>query len=338
VGNRTCVGFCWAAVTLAGLVCGTVPRAAAAAAECTLGAVAVLPVRAERGHYLFTAQINEHPANLVLDTGFFATSLNLEAGDRLGVRLNRIGREAYGIGGVRDVYSGTARHMRVGQMNADGMVLGGGAYWTARQQPGWDGVFGMNMMSAYDIDLDFAGGYAILFEADGDCHHPTVGLAPPLYKVPLEAIAKDRQADILITIDGQRVKALLDTGAFQSFIYRKAAARLGVDVSVMDAPGHEMASGIGPFAVKYFRHIFHSVKIGPLEVHDMEIGILNQKDNGINRIKTGSLLPSALDPDAPNTEDMVLGLDFFQRFHAWISHSSQNLILQYPPAPSVLPH
>ncbi len=323
------------AVALAALVSAAVPGGAAA--ECTLGAVAVLPVRAERGHYLFTANINGNAANLILDTGFFATSLNLEAADRLGVRLNQIGRQAYGVGGVRDVYRGTARHMHVGLMNADGMELAGGAYWTAQQQPGWDGVFGMNMMSAYDIDLDFIGGHAILFEATGDCQHPTVGLAPPLYKVPLEPIAKDRQADILITIDGQRVKAMLDTGASQSFIYRKMAGRLGVDLSGMDEAGHQMAYGIGPFGVKYIKHIFHSVKIGPLEIHDMEIGILNQKGNGVDGMHTGSLLPNALDPDAPNTEDMVLGMDFFQRFHVWISHSSQNVILQYPPAASVLP-
>jgi hypothetical protein len=32
--------------------------------------------------------------------------------------------------------------------------------------------------------------------------------------------------------------------------------------------------------------------------------------------------------------DMLLGLSFLAKLHAWISYSSQTLVVQFPPAPS----
>jgi predicted aspartyl protease len=32
--------------------------------------------------------------------------------------------------------------------------------------------------------------------------------------------------------------------------------------------------------------------------------------------------------------DMLLGLSFLAKVHAWISYSSQTLVIQFPPAPS----
>ncbi len=311
--------------------------AAPAYADCQLAAVAVLPLRQEHGHFLFTADINTHPANFVLDTGAFATSLNRASADRLGVRLSQLDKLTYGIGGAQAQYRGVAKRMRVGQMNADGMVIGGNDLWSAQRFPDWDGLFGMNMMAAYDIDLDIVGGHAILFEADGNCRKPTVALAPPLYRVKLEPARNDREADVILEIDGHPIRAKLDTGAVHSVMYRRAASRLGVDLSAFNAPTRATVVGIGRFAVPYMSHVFAKVRIGELSVHNMDIGIIAQQDSGIDRVHVGSLLPGADAPDDPGGEDMLLGADFFTRFHVWISHSSQSVILQYPPVASVLP-
>lgn len=53
----------------------------AAGAACTLGAVAVLPLQIQQGHFAFTASINDKAANFALDTGAFATTLTLAAAD-----------------------------------------------------------------------------------------------------------------------------------------------------------------------------------------------------------------------------------------------------------------
>ncbi len=308
-----------------------------AQAACSLGAVAVIPLQAGGGSPRFTADINNHPVRFILDTGAFATTLANSAADRLGVRMDELDFNAYGVGGTQHVYRGTAARMRYGGISADGAVLAGTDMLDGQANAGFDGLFGMNMMAAYDIDLDLGGGHVILFEADGSCRKPTVALAQPLYMVPLNYIQHDRQADIDISIDGHRMRAVLDTGAATTVMFRSAARRLGLDLSGFQAPGHHMSHGMGPRAVAVIDHVFGTVQIGDLGIQNMHVGILDQAIAQPATVHVGSLLA---DPSLGETggEDMLLGADFMRKVHLWISHSSQTLVMQYPPQPSVLPH
>jgi predicted aspartyl protease len=305
-------------------------------ATCTLGAVAVLPVRMQHGSIVMQVDINGQQANLILDTGAFATVLTPEAASRLGVRMAQLDSDTQGVGGVQHTYRGTAAHMRVGNMKADGMELAGSQMLAASGPGGVDGLFGMNMMAAYDIDLDLAGQHAILFEADGNCRTPTVALAQPLYDVPLVSITHNRQADIDIVINGKPLRAVVDSGASSTTMFRQAASRLGVDMRALHGPGHHEGRGIGPRPVAAMTHVFETVSIGNLTIHNMPIEVIDQANTGINRVHVGSLLEDPSDGEAGG-EDMLLGADFMQKVHVWISHSSQRMIMQYPPQLSVLP-
>ena len=320
---------------LAGLltVCG--PFAARAA--CDLGAVAVLSLQREPDGQVMTVDINGHPASLVLDTGAFATTLKRASAERLGVRMSELDQDTYGIGGTRHTYRGTAKHMRVGNMSADGMVLAGLDFLDRPADADIDGLFGMNMMAAYDIDLDFTGDHVVLYEADGNCRKPHVALAAPLYMVPLEFIEHDRQADIELSIDGHPIRAVIDSGAAHTVLFRSAASRLGVDMSALHAAGHGVGYGIGPRAAPVLQHVFDTVQIGDLRINNMRIAVIDQANASPATLHVGSLLS---DPSLGETggEEMLLGADFMRRVHMWISHSSHTVIMQYPPQPSVLPH
>ncbi len=321
------------AACLAALCC---QASFSAQAGCTLGAVAVLPIRMQHGSIVIATDINNQQANFALDTGAFATVLTPAAAARLGVRMAELDSESYGVGGVQHIYRGTAKHMRIGNMNADGMVLGGEDMLMTSAESGLDGLFGMNMMAAYDIDLDLAGQNVILFEADGSCRKPTVALAQPLYDVPLVTITHDRQADVDLTINGKTVRAVVDSGAGRSSMFRNTASRLGVDLSGLRAPGHHEGYGIGPRPVATMTHVFETVSIGNLTIHNMPIEVIDQANLGIDRVHTGSRLEDTSDGETGG-EGMLLGVDFMQKVHVWISHSSHRLIMQYPPQASVLP-
>ncbi len=308
--------------------------AAVAHATCTLGAVAVLPTHIDRGHLVFPVDVNGHPASLVLDTGAFSTMFWLSSAEQLGIRMNGTDANTNGVGGVRQIYRGTARRFRIGNLDADNMEVG--AAESAQGAAGWgaDGVLGMNMMAAYDVDLDTPGQHVIIFEADGDCAKPNVALSPPLYSVALEDVLDNRQAVVELMIEGKRFRALLDTGAPGTVMYRHAAVRLGMDLSGLRAPGHHVVHGIGPFGVAALTHVFGSVSIGSLTVNNMQVEIVNQVER--KRVHIGSLLTDPADEEGGGP-DMLLGADFLQRVHVWISHSSHRLIMQYPPQESVLP-
>ncbi len=83
-------------------------------------------------------------------------------------------------------------------------------------------------------------------------------------------------------------------------------------------------------------HVFSAVKIGSFEIHNMSIEIIAQMNNGVSHHHVGSLLED-VEYGEGGDEEMLLGADFMQKVHLWISHSANRLIMQYPPQPSVLP-
>ena len=306
----------------------------AADAECRLGAVAVLP---EQGRHspVVTIDINGKPATLVLDTGAFTTTLKLNSAERLGVRMSQLDADSHGVGGVSHLHRGVAGRMRIGGISADGLTLAGVDFFNRPEDAELDGLLGMNLMAAYDVDLDLAGRHVIIYEADGGCSKPTVALAQPLYMVPLEFIENDRQADVELVIDGRRVRAVVDSGAARTVMFRSAGSRLGVDISALRSSRH-VGYGVGPRPVPVMEHVFATVRIGDLQINDMAILVLDQANMGLDMVHVGSRLP---DPSLgePGGEEMLLGADFMRKVHLWISHSSHKLIMQYPPQPSVLP-
>ncbi len=310
--------------------------AAQAKAGCQLGAVAVLPLRLEHGHALFDAEVNGKTANLVLDTGAFTTMIKLNAAERLGVSMAETNADSTGVGGSRAIWRGRAHHMRIGNMDADGMWLAGTDFLTRDATLPADGLFGMNMMAAYDIDLDVTGQHAILFEADGNCHKPAVALAPPLYDVKLVQVDNNRATEVDVRVDGTTVRAEVDSGSPHTVIFRSAAYRLGLDVSGLRAADHHMIGGVGPRAVAAMTHVFSKVVIGDLTINNMPIDIVDQPVISNKRVHIGSLLTDDSDGEGGG-EEMLIGMDFMQKVHLWISHSSQRLIMQYPPQASVLP-
>ena len=307
----------------------------AAYAGCRLGAVAVLQEHGGSSP-IITIDINGRPANLVLDTGAGATTLTRSSAERLGVRMSELGFEMYGVGGVRHVYRGIAARMRIGGLSADGFSLAGQDFFDRPEDAELDGLFGMNLMAAYDVDLDLPGNHVVIYQADGNCGKPTVALQPPLYMVPLEFIKNDRQADVELSIDGHRIRAVIDSGAAKTVMFRSAASRLGVDMSALRASAH-FGYGIGPRKVAMMEHVFEIVRIGDLQINNMRIEILDQADMGIDTVHVGSRLADPSLGEAGG-EEMLLGADFMRKVHLWISHSSQTLIMQYPPQPSILPH
>ena len=306
----------------------------APAAACQLSAVAVLPLTQEGAPFVISAEVNGHPARLRLDTGSTRTTLDLGSAQRMGVHMHISDRQAYGMGGVQRTSFATVDRLRIDRMKADQWPMAGRDLWPGGSPDGLDGYLAMDMLAAYDLDLDAPGHHLVVYDASGDCRAPTVALAQPLYAVPLVLIDQDRQAVVDIEVNGRRVRALLDSGMAHSTMFRIEAERLGIDLARLHAPGHAVMPGIGARAVAMMPHAF-DVQVGDLRFNNLSIDVLDQADTGMDRHRTGSLF--AVD-ELTGGHQMTLGADFMRRVHLWISHSSHRLIMQYPPQPSALPH
>ena len=280
-----------------------------------MGRATDLPVQMLHHHLVSGVEINGAPAAMILDTGAFGTVLTKEAVTRLHLPApDWTMAEARGIGGSRSLSVLQTAQFKLGRLHGRDLhfavfdspdVLGG------RQV---DGLLGMDILSQFDIDLDLPENKVILYSPVGDCGHPGAALEQPLYMLPMEQGIDERSVVVDVTIAGKGLRAMLDSGADSNVIYGGAARRLGLDDEALANDRQGSMQGIGPRAVQYRTHIIEPVTIGDLTVQNMPVNISQESRSG--------------------EFDMILGLDFFQRVHVWMSFSSHTLIMQFPPRAS----
>ena len=252
---------------------------------------------------------------MIVDTGASATMLTTAAADRLALRLEALPRFIDGIGGRQQAFGFVARSFQIGRLHGRNFALAAADLGSARQARFEDGLFGADFLAAYDLDVDVPDGRVVLYRASGGCSNPSAALDGNLYVVPLLAShVGDSRPHVRVQIGGKTLTALVDTGAPRSVLFRDPARRIGLDMAALNTDQHVRAGGVGPATPDAVRHVLAPVTIGELVVTHLPVTIIDQR--------------------APEDADMLLGMDFLSRVHAWFSFSSQNLVLQYPPVAS----
>ena len=299
------------------LACVCALLSQAAAADCTMAVASRLPWQLGDGYLMVSAKLNGRPAQFIFDTGSFTSVVTEEAVRRLDLRVMK-GEEfqslhlrVTGIGGDRSALGVTARSVELGGLHARNYNF----IEANVVPPPADGLLSTDLMSQFDIDLDFPERQAVLYHPTGDCSTPAAFLAGPLYTVPLLPIGQDRRPRIRVQVGDHDLVAIVDTGASRSVIFRQAAERLGVRFDKLSDDAHLLTAGVGPRRVATIAHVFEAVSVGVLTISNMKLNVLDES--------AGS-----------DGVEILLGADFQSRVHLWISYSSHSLIMQYPPQAS----
>jgi clan AA aspartic protease (TIGR02281 family) len=282
---------------------------------CRLGYATEVPLRHAHGNIFATTYLNDQPTNMIFDTGAAETLLNKTTASRLALELVRLPGYQVGIGGIQRSYGFTARSYRIGRLSGKNFFLRASDLGIGGGGTSVDGLLGDDFFAAYDVDLDLWRGRAVLYKPlTNGCTKPTTALDGDLYVVPMEwpTNINDHEPRIRVRIDGKSLIAIVDSGSGGTAIFRDSARRIGLDINRLTADKSFPVQGIGPGAVRAVRHVMAPIEFGGLTIHPMPVAILDQHS-----------LPDA---------DMLLGLDFLSRVHAWFSFSSRTLILELPPA------
>ena len=287
------------------------------ASGCSMALVSKLPLQPYGSQFLVRATMNGKPAQLMFDTGSYTSILTVAAANRLGLHL--MTSEEFrssqtlvsGIGGGRSALGVTAHTIELGGLHARDYNFLEADFL----QPPVDGLLSIDLISQFDIDLDLPEHQVMLYKPAGDCSAPAAFLASPLYTVPLLPTGEDRRPRIPVQIGERTLVALVDTGASGSAIFRRAAASLGVRIADLSGAPHGTTGGVGSRRVTSVEHVFASMSVGDLAFENVRMRVLDES--------TGS-----------DGVDMLLGADFQQKVHVWISYSSHSLIMQFPPLAS----
>jgi tetratricopeptide (TPR) repeat protein len=287
---------------------------AAAASACKLGKIVELPVTMAGTRPLVSAKINGESVELLADTGAIFNMMSPANAAQFKLRLDPAppNLRMYGINGAIETSVTKVKVFTLAGVDLHNIefLVGGGEGGN-----GVAGVMGRNILLFKDVEFDLANGVLRLMSAV-DCGHTSLAYwADASHQYSVVDLSYDNQAIPAVTatplLNGQKIRALIDTGASYSLLTRKAAERAGVKI---DSPGvveSGYSTGAGRHQIKTYVATFGSFKIGEEEIRNP-------------RLRFG---------DIDLDYDMLLGADFFLSHRIYIARSSQRLFFTYNGGP-----
>lgn len=271
---------------------------------CGLTKVAELPLITANRQALVDIGINGQTARLLLDTGAGQSVLTRATAMRLGLRMKSgVVVPTHGVGGTSRDYPVIATDLRLGALALPDRVT---AVVPDRiGTPGGsnpDGLLGMDILRAYDLDLDLAQHRLTLYRGPA-C--PKVPLPMPGPATVVEtALTAQGHLVMRASLDGRPVLAMLDTGAQHSVVTTRAA---NLSPAALAADPIVSLFGVGPNSAAAHMHRFTSITIGRETIPTPALIVLNS---------------------TPPDYDMVIGMDFLSDRRLWISAATGRIFLR----------
>ncbi|MDB5722003.1 MAG: hypothetical protein JWP15_2621 [Alphaproteobacteria bacterium] len=295
---------------LAAALAAFVAMPAAAGAACSVQKVAELPVTMADGYRpMVNARINGVETRFIADSGAFYSLISPGVAAANGLKLHAAppGFRLGGIGGGTSASLATVKEFTLaGVPIKDVQFLVGGT------DTGTAGLIGQNVLGLADVEYDLPHGAIRLFRSH-DCGDSSLaywaakdGIYWTIKIVPLRTAGFHTVGTVVV--NGQKMRALFDTGVERTMLTRKAAERAGVKPG---DPGVERAGfsrGLGREISNAWSAPFASVKIGEEEIHNVRLGIADTElgDN-----------------------DMLLGSDFFISHRVYVDNASDRIFFSY---------
>jgi len=283
-------------------------------AKCELKKVAELPITMEGLRPTIEVQFNGKPANLVVDSGAFFSSISGATAAEYGLKLSPapFGLHVQGIGGYADMSVTTVK-----DFGLIGITVHNVKFLVGGSEVGGSGLLGQNLLQKFDVEYDLAHGAIRLFKTDGCSKALLAYWITPQQAYSVLGINSIDPQDPHTTgdayVNGKQIRVMFDTGAYTSVLSLRAAERAGIK---LDSPGVVEAGftyGLGRTAIKSYLAHFDSFKIGDSEE------IKN------TRLRIGEI---GLDDS-----DMLLGADFFVSHRIFVSNRVHKAFITYNGGP-----
>jgi predicted aspartyl protease len=278
-------------------------------ADCQLARVAELPMTLNAGHVVIPASANGKDLTMGIDTGGYGSSLTDAGAARLGLtgsEVARFGAVVHGTGKLQ-ISAGSVRldKLRIGNLELDRVSLP-----EFMAFPGADGLIGPDILSKYDVELDFGGKIFRLFKTHPCADHAVTWTNS--YAVLPFTFTQNGHVRVRVTLDGQDAGAILDTGAPISVLSTQDASsmfRLNGNSAGVEVVNPVSGPAWGN-PVKAYATTFKTLAIGGVTIPGPRMELIE----GHNFL-------------GHDFARLVLGNDVLSRFHLYIAYRQQKLYL-----------
>ncbi len=301
----------WRAAGLIAAAAAWLP-AMARAEGCKLAKYGTLPVEMKGPRATTQVKINGQDTRFILDTGAFFNTMPRATAEALALKREAapLGLYVTGIGGSTSVDLA-----RVKDFGILGITLHDITFLVGGSDPG-AGLLGANLLNFTDAEADLAHGQYSLFKPTGCGKAALAYWAKDGNYQVAELITGESRLDrtpaLYVTVNGQRVKAALDTGATTTLITRRAAERAGIDLNAPDVKASYATHGIGTKSYRSWTARVAAYSIGTETIQHAQMQVM---DGDIG--------------SAAGAPEMLLGVDFFLAHRLFIANSQRKLYFTY---------
>lgn len=298
----------WAAL-MAAVAAAPVARAG----SCSIGVIADLPVTMDGLRATVPVSVNGRETRFWLDSGAFFSIMPMAKALELGLKPGTVpveGFELTGIGGGFNTAYVVIKSFGFAttKLTDVGFLVGG--------TDAGNGLIGANTLGFADTEFDLADGSVKLTRARGCGKAPLAYWAAGKQHFEAQLIVDSAHGghgfDLWVTINGARIKATIDSGAYTSLLSRRAAERAGIALA---GPGVVAIDGIGGFGRRRARG-------WTVPVDDIGIG-----DQHILRTRLDVIDGPIIDlDDAP---EMLLGADWLLAHRVYVARDQRMIYFTY---------
>jgi Predicted aspartyl protease len=273
--------------------------------KCHLYRVVTLDMLPGYSGVVVPAAIGDAPLHMQIDTGGYVTAFAENKVQELGLPVDvHPGSGISLLGGIVLRRFVTLSDFRIGTLKTRSLtypMLPSGFL-----PPGVDGLLSPDLIANFDLDLDFANGKASLFSPD----HCDGKIAWWTTQDQLTAIPITRDdalhISMKVNLDGEEIKAVIDTGASRTVMSMDTAERLFdlKEEDLKDAPG---VNKIGGAKKAHFKKL----SFGNVDVLNPDITLIPDSAAGVSR-----LMPK-----------LIIGISVLRQLHLYIAYKEKVMYL-----------
>jgi tetratricopeptide (TPR) repeat protein len=282
---------------------------AAAGAACKFETRINLPVTMAGLRPMVSAKINGRDANFIADSGAFFSLISPSVASASGLRLTLApeGVRLKGVGGEASLATTTVKDFTLA-----GIPLHNVTFMVGGTDTGMAGLLGQNVLGIGDVEYDLPHAAIRLFIVR-DCGHADMAYWVPAggsySMLPIEQRSQTNPHTVgTVYLNGAPIRAIFDTGAGQSIVSLRAAAKAGVKPGDPGVVPAGFGRGLGRQRIQSWLAPVGTIKIGDEEIRNA-------------RLRIGDLgLPDV---------DMLIGADFFISHRIYVSNESHRMFFSY---------
>lgn len=296
--------------------------AADADPKCRFQRITELPIWIEHGQPVTSGYLNGRKIGILIDTGSGSSFVERLALERLGVPGFRdVSLRSFGAANGAIGHTVQIHEFRLGHaVRKDWRVL-----VSPEDSFGSDIAvsLGQDFFRNVDVEFDFPNAAMRLYQAEG-CERSRLSYWTGDEPANEAAIERSTRLRLTLQVNGQPVRAQLDSGASHSVIDADVVARLGITKSSPGVIEGGCAAGLGRDPIDTWIGQFDTVTIGDERIRN-------------TRIRFGELTKGLVSRSSKielqRLPEMLLGVDFLRSHRVLVANSQGRIYFTYSGGP-----